>query len=843
MLKPVRVQRFLFFGIISCFILWTGNLQAQTNIAPTVTAEGDQVYCPMTAIPIVTNFSIDDPDDDAIDAFFIQISTGYQVNFDELRLTGVHPTIITSWDRQQGRLTMRAADGGLILYTDLIAAVGDVVFESTSPFPTAEKFFSLTIGDANFLPLTGHYYEYVPDIGIPWDEALVAAENRTFFGLQGYLATITGPEEAQLTGEQAAGAGWIGGTDRATEGVWMWVTGPENGTVFWNGGVNGSSPNFAFWNTGEPNNVAPEVGGEDFAHVTAPNVGIPGSWNDLRNTGEATGDFQPKGYLVEYGGTPGDPVIDLSGTSRITTPVIESTTNATACGSSTVTLEAVASIGNVLWFDAETGGNMVHAGASFTTPLLTQTTTFYAYASENGCVTGGRIPVQATINPIPSINTAITIQNCDEDGVADGFTDFNLNEVTPLVTLGASNLQVSYHLSENDARQNINPVNPLPFNNATANTVYARATNTFDCFAIAIITLEVSTTSFPPNFLLELSSCDLDERDGRFDFNLENATPDIIAQFPTGQNLSVSYYRNFQDAQLEQNAIENTASYQNETAFAQTLFVRVESEDNGNCFGIGPHLQLTVYPLVEFEVVEEAVVCTGFPITLTATNPQDTYDYLWTDDQGNLISSQISATITQGGTYTVTGTSTFGCVSLPQTISVAEFSAPVLTPDVIIIDDKGENNTITILNENDNLGTGDYVFSLDNPFGPFQESPVFENVTPGLHTIFAVDQNGCGTDQIEIGVVGVPNFITPNNDNINDELNILGVSTLFYSEADLFIMDRFGKLLAQISAFGPGWDGNFQGIQVPSSDYWYVLLLTDINGKQHRRTGHFSVLR
>ena len=101
-------------------------------------------------------------------------------------------------------------------------------------------------------------------------EAKAAAETKTYFGLQGYLVTILFPEEAQLAGEQAAGAGWIGGSDAQTEGVWKWVTGPEAGTVFWNGGPNGSTPNYANWNSGEPNNCC---GGEDYAHITY-NVGI-----------------------------------------------------------------------------------------------------------------------------------------------------------------------------------------------------------------------------------------------------------------------------------------------------------------------------------------------------------------------------------------------------------------------------------------------------------------------------------------------------------------------------------------------------------------------------------------
>jgi hypothetical protein len=38
-----------------------------------------------------------------------------------------------------------------------------------------------------------------------------------------------------------------------------------------------------------------------------------GSWNDLTNTGDSGGNYQPKGYIVEYGGTNDDPVLKNSG--------------------------------------------------------------------------------------------------------------------------------------------------------------------------------------------------------------------------------------------------------------------------------------------------------------------------------------------------------------------------------------------------------------------------------------------------------------------------------------------------------------------------------------------------
>lgn len=287
---------------------------------PVITASGTQNFCAgASEVNIVTAISISDPDpgDTQLDAMSIQVSQGYVSSEDLLSLSGAVAGISSSWDVVSGKLTLT----GPATFAQFESAISNVQYTNTSSDPTSgERTFSITLQQANYLPESDHFYEFVPDLGIRWDDARDAAASKTYYGLQGYLATLVSQEESDLAGAQISGAGWIGASDASSEGDWKWVTGPEAGTSFWSGRGSASggavvSGKYANWNgANEPN----DAGGEDYAHITDPSMGVTGTWNDLSVVGGSSGVYQPKGYVVEYGGTSGDPTLNISASTSIT---------------------------------------------------------------------------------------------------------------------------------------------------------------------------------------------------------------------------------------------------------------------------------------------------------------------------------------------------------------------------------------------------------------------------------------------------------------------------------------------------------------------------------------------
>ena len=782
------------------------------NEPPTIVAIGNQNYCGEAPMPIATYVEISDPDDNILNKAFVQISEGYSVGPDRLILNGTHPNISSSWSVAEGKLILT----GPATLNEFEQAILDVVFQTTEAIFFEDKYFSINLGDANYLPSTGHYYVYVSSPGITWTTAKLLAEQQEYFGLTGYLATLTSLEEAEFAGEQSSGVGWIGASDAQVEGEWKWVTGPEEGTIFWLGQVDGvpQDGQYSFWNEGEPNNCC---GGEDFAHITDSSVGLPGSWNDLPNTGseDSSSPYHPKGYLVEFGGLAGEPEIFISASTKIVTPKVE-IEEPFFCEPGIVDIELQSNANNILWFEASTALTPIHSGFTYNIDL-SETTTFWVLPLFDGCVGGNKIPVTVALigNPVAD---NISIVQCDDE-LQDGLTVFNINNYFENITGGEiSDREINYF----EDIGLTNEINGNAYvNTSTPQKIYALVTNTlYGCNSVSEIILEVSSNS-SNNAFLEV--CDDFVEDGFAMFNLFLANSQLFEGSPIGS--SIKYYETYSDALLETNVLAN--NYINTTPYDQIVFARIEN--NGFCYNIS-EVFLKVNELPNIVTTETIYYCLNtYPKTIILDGGvigdlPNNYYYDWSTGENTT-----SIEVNEIGTYTVWVTEPDGCTN-QRTINVLPSSLAVIN-DIEIVD-LSENNSITVLVS----GAGNYEFALNNQNGIYQSSNIFTNVEAGIHTVYIKDEN-CGIVSKEISVIGYPKFFTPNNDGYNDTWQIKGISNQFQPNTQVQIFNRYGKLIHILNQSEASWDGKFNGSQLPVDDYWFVVYLDD--GRVFR--GHFTL--
>ncbi len=313
---------------------------------PAITTSAGKTMYGKTAVPVDANVKLD-----------ATVLTGYEND-----LTGATVVIdnfvagdmlaFTDTDKIEG--TYNSANGVLTLKNkgavpatieDYEKALQSVTFSTTST-DTTDRQISFTLGSA--VAFEGHFYEYSnKGASITWHAAKAEAENKSYFGRKGYLVTITSREENEFVKEKTQGLGWLGAADierldynnpganePVKNGDWRWVTGPEGledggkGQQFYKGyvvvvngsPVNGSPVNGRYnnWQTGEPNNY--NNAGEYVAHIYGPGD-TAGQWNDYAPTNAGV-----QGYIIEYGGMPGDAKFSLSAKKviRFAAPELES---------------------------------------------------------------------------------------------------------------------------------------------------------------------------------------------------------------------------------------------------------------------------------------------------------------------------------------------------------------------------------------------------------------------------------------------------------------------------------------------------------------------------------------
>ncbi|WP_440067468.1 T9SS type B sorting domain-containing protein [Tenacibaculum discolor] len=225
-----------------------------------------------------------------------------------------------------------------------------------------------------------------------------------------------------------------------------------------------------------------------------------------------------------------------------------------------------------------------------------------------------------TITP-PTVGLSYDLEECDSDGTFDSSTYFDLTTNENSILNGQTDIKISYHLSNNDAQINTNPIaNPNTFKNTSnPQKIFVRLTNkNSECFSVTdyniIVNNNVNITQ-PTNYVVCDDISSGSNTDGLYNsFLLSSKDNEILGTLDPNTHI-VSYYLNLTDAQNALNPINKNTLFTNTKKDFQKIFIRVEN--NFGCLNTATNFNLEVNPVPNFATIQPYQQC-DFD-----TNPSD----------------------------------------------------------------------------------------------------------------------------------------------------------------------------------------------------------------------------
>ena len=507
--------------------------------------------------------------------------------------------------------------------------------------------------------------------------------------------------------------------------------------------------------------------------------------------------------------------------------------------------------------DAEAGTNEIADPTMYANVATPQVVYVRVTNDITGCYT--IVDLTLVVNPLPDVVAVTDFIACELNN--DGFYDFDLTLKDAEVLNGQDPAlyTVTYHATQADADDLMNALVSPYTNVANPQQVFVAITNNDTGCSISTpsFNIEVQEAAEANSDMVAIlyEICD-DEMDGDGDPSNNSAQFDLSTQDGAvldGQDPAdyiVSYYASEADAELGADPLP--LLYEN-LVNPQVVWARVDNDtpdgagmDSSICYAVAP-LTLQVNPLPVFDLEESYILCVGTngsevldaPVLDTGLSAPG-YAFTWFLNGEEIVGAdQGSYMPEQGGTYSVTVVDMDASLSTmcesSDTTEVLESGPPVVTATVTS-EAFADTHVIEVSVE----GLGDYEYSLDG--GPWQDEPVFVDVSLGEHVVTARDRTGCGEASDDVTVMDYPKFFTPNGDGYNDTWNITAIDS--QPGAVIYIFDRYGKLLKQLSPTGNGWNGTYNGNAMPTSDYWFVVEYNEPNtGARKEFKAHFTLKR
>lgn len=181
------------------------------------------------------------------------------------------------------------------------------------------------------------------------------------------------------------------------------------------------------------------------------------------------------------------------------------------------------------------------------------------------------------VDPVPILTQPTPMEYCD--GTGNGFGPFLLSSKVDEI-LNGTNATISFHETVADAENNTNPLSNS-YTNTTpySQTIYVRAENSLNCYALTTLDLIVTSSCLPTSIIGGVFVCD-DNDDGLVCIDLTFREGEALDGLDPN-DVIISYYLDEIDALNETNVIANPITFCSTEAM-NTVYIRIEEIATGN---------------------------------------------------------------------------------------------------------------------------------------------------------------------------------------------------------------------------------------------------------------------
>jgi gliding motility-associated-like protein len=365
---------------------------------------------------------------------------------------------------------------------------------------------------------------------------------------------------------------------------------------------------------------------------------------------------------------------------------------------------------------------------------------------------------------------------CDADGSGNELIDLTIFTADVLGSQDAASFDITYHLTDTDADNNVNPISTNFNASLGTNTVWVRIANNtspIDDACSAIGSFVITVSSIPTATLADIEVCDDEIADGLTEFDLSDLANDVANAAGNPVDTDYTFYLSQADADSETNPLDTNTPFSN-TTNPQTVYVRLQNNNDVDCYSVSP-VNLVVLDVPSIGTADDITECDDAPIDGTSV-----FDL---SVQTTTILNGQSATAYDVTYHTSNDDAAAGLNALNETAA--------------------------------SIANGATIFAriTDNNTGCFN-----------ISTFTAI---------VEICEVEIPEGFSPNNDGINDTFEIPGLVEQF----DSFVLKIYNRHGVEIYETTANNYVEFAGIPnkgimagdglLPVGTYYYVLQFND----------------